>query len=74
MTTDEYRTILAEIGLTQSGAARLLGVDPRTSRKWACGERDIPEPAARFLRLILAAKISPERAMKLLSGNDRPQR
>jgi DNA-binding transcriptional regulator YiaG len=49
MTPAEFRAALDRIGLTQAGAARLLGVDPRTARKWACGERDLPEPARRLL-------------------------
>ncbi len=66
MTADEYREILSALGLTQSGAARLLGINPRTSRRWALGAQDITEPAARFLRLLIAAKITPERAARLL--------
>jgi len=68
MTPSEYRDLLATLGLTQAGAARLLGVDERTSRRWATGERDVPMPAARFLRFLLKAKISPDRVMKLLSS------
>jgi DNA-binding transcriptional regulator YiaG len=67
MTNHEYRDLLTALGLTQAGAARLLGVDERTSRRWAAGERDIPPPAARFLRFLLEAKISPDRVLKLLS-------
>lgn len=67
MTSTEYREVLAALSLTQSGAARLLGVDARTSRRWANGERDIPPPAERFLRFLLAAKISPDRVMNLLN-------
>lgn len=68
MTPHEYRNLLAALGLTQAGAARLLGVDERTSRRWANGERDVPPPAARFLRFLLEAKIPPDCVMKLLSS------
>jgi DNA-binding transcriptional regulator YiaG len=51
MTPDEFRAALARLGLTQSGAARLLGVDARTVRKWACDERGVPEPVRRLLWL-----------------------
>ena len=54
MTPDEYRLAIETLGLSQIAAARLLGVDPRTSRKWACGERDVPQPAVRFLRYLIA--------------------
>lgn len=66
MTPDEYRTALEALGLTQTGGARLLGVDARTSRRWACGERDVPPPAQRFLRYLIATGKSGEHAMKRL--------
>jgi DNA-binding transcriptional regulator YiaG len=66
MSPDDYRATLAALNLSQMGAAKLLGVDERTSRRWAIGERPVPEPVSRFLRLLLAAKISPERALRLI--------
>lgn len=66
MTPDDYRETIETLGLTQSGAARLLGVDERTSRRWALGERDIPPPAERFLRYLVATKRTGEQAMKVL--------
>jgi DNA-binding transcriptional regulator YiaG len=53
MTPDEYRQAIERLGLSQVAAARLLGVDARTSRRWASGERDVPPPAVRFLRSLL---------------------
>jgi hypothetical protein len=35
MTPAQYRDALARLDLTQVAAARLLGVDDRTSRRWA---------------------------------------
>jgi DNA-binding transcriptional regulator YiaG len=67
MTADEYRAALETLGLTQGGGARLLGVDERTSRRWACGERDIPPPAERFLRYLIATGRSGESATKQLA-------
>lgn len=67
MTSDEYRDALEALGLTQGAGAKLLGVDDRTSRRWACGERDIPPPAERFLRYLIATGRSGEYAMKRLS-------
>jgi len=49
MTPTELRSTIAALSLTQGGAARLCGVDERTMRRWACGERAIPEPAVRLL-------------------------
>ena len=49
MTTADYRAALSRLGLNQSTGARALGVDARTSRRWALGERDVPEPVQRLL-------------------------
>jgi len=66
VTPDEYRETIERLGLSQIAAAKLLGVDDRTSRRWACGERDIPPPAERFLRYLIATGRSGEYAMKRL--------
>ena len=49
MTPPEYRACLARLGETQGGAARLLGVEARTSQRYACGERAVPPPVERLL-------------------------
>ena len=71
MTSDEYRATIERLGLSQIAAARLLGVDDRTSRRWACGERDIPPSAQRFLRYLMATGRSGEYAMKKLTSGSR---
>lgn len=68
MTADEYRASIETLGLSQVAAAKLLGVDDRTSRRWATGERDVPPPAARFLRYLIATRKTGEQAMKVLGG------
>ncbi len=49
MNSTEYRDVIARLGLSQGGAARLVGVDARTSRRWALGEVVIPGPVVRLL-------------------------
>jgi DNA-binding transcriptional regulator YiaG len=66
MTPDQYRSAIEKLGLSQIAAARLLGVDARTSRRWASGERDIPSPAVRFLRYLIATRRTGLQAMKVL--------
>jgi len=66
MTPDQYRAAIGRLGLSQVGAAKLLGVDPRTSRRWACGEREVPAPAERFLLYLLAQKTTGARAAAIL--------
>lgn len=52
MTAQEYRAALAELGLSQVGAGRLMGVSPRTAQNYAT---DGPSgPAALAVRLLLA--------------------
>lgn len=52
MTPTEYRAAIARLGLSQVKAGRLLGVDGRTSQKWALGERAVPPTVARLLAYI----------------------
>jgi hypothetical protein len=55
MTAQQFRQALKRLGFTQVAAARELGVDPRTVRKWVGAERRIPEPVAILLRTWLNA-------------------
>jgi DNA-binding XRE family transcriptional regulator len=52
MTPHEIRTRRERLGITQSQAAHLVGVDARTWRKWECRERAMPTPVIRLLRLM----------------------
>lgn len=58
MTANQFRAALDRLKLSQLGAARLVGADPRTARRWALGERTVPECVAILLRLLIAAKIT----------------
>ncbi len=51
MTPEAYRAQLARLGLTQAACARLVGVEPRTSERWAAGKSDVPPPVQRLLWL-----------------------
>ncbi|WP_198157567.1 helix-turn-helix domain-containing protein [Methylobacterium nodulans] len=59
---------LAELGLTQSAAARLLRVEAGTVGRWARGETRVPGTAEAFLRLLVTAGITGEAAIRLASG------
>ena len=69
MTAEEYRNMIAALGLTQVEASVLLGVDERTSRRWASDEREIPAPVARFLRYLIATKVTGADAIKTLNNS-----
>lgn len=71
MSAAQYRDALEELETTQVGGAKLLGVDERTSRRWASeadDARDVPNPVARFLRYLIAKKQTAEKALKVLAG------
>src|SRR5262245_60671623 len=57
MTPAQYRDALARLGLTQGAAARLLGVEDRTSRRWA--RQGTRGAAVILLRLLLTGRITP---------------
>ena len=50
MTTANFRDFLDQLGLSQSEAARLLSVSPRTIRRWADVPSEMPGPAEQALR------------------------
>lgn len=58
MTANQFRAAISRLDLSQVGAARLVGADPRTARHWAAGDRAVPECVAILLRLLLAGKIT----------------
>lgn len=68
MSGEQYRQALEALDITQGRAAQLLGVDARTSRKWATGEREVPPTAARFLRLLIILGLSPEKVITALDA------
>lgn len=52
MNANQYRESLARLGLSQVGAAPVLGVSPRTAQRYA---EDGPSgPAARLVELLLS--------------------
>lgn len=50
MTSTEFRACLGQLGLTQTEAATLLSVVPRTVRRWVEDGAEIPGPAEHVLR------------------------
>lgn len=53
MTADALQLCLQRLDLPVTKAARLLGVEARTARKWISGERDVPPSVALLLHLML---------------------
>lgn len=57
MTPKQFNTTIQKLGLSQVGAAKLLGISDRTARRYAA-KGEVPEPTAKLLRLAIAGKIS----------------
>lgn len=55
MTPTELQTALAKLDLTPAALAKLLGVDVRTTRRWATGGKAIPESVAAQLSEMVKA-------------------
>jgi DNA-binding transcriptional regulator YiaG len=64
MTPTDLRTILQHLGLTQAGAAAVLGVSERAVRAWCDGFRNVPEPAQKLLRLMLDGTLTAEQVQR----------
>jgi DNA-binding transcriptional regulator YiaG len=58
MTPLQFRRAISELGLSQLAAARMLGYDGRTVRRWIAGEIGVPPAAAKLLRLAADGKLT----------------
>ena len=65
MTRAELRAIRFKLDISQTMAGQLVGVAGGTFQEWENGRRPINETAARFLRLLIATRISAGAAMKM---------
>jgi DNA-binding transcriptional regulator YdaS (Cro superfamily) len=53
MNARQYRDAIERLGLNQTTMARLLGIDARTSRRYALGECNVPPHTARVIEFEL---------------------
>lgn len=54
LTAEEYRAALAALGLQHAEFGRLVGVDPRTERRWSLAEVPVPGPVVLLVRMFQA--------------------
>jgi predicted transcriptional regulator len=54
----DLKTILNEVGLSQTDFARLVGVTPRAVTLWMVGDRNIPGPVEAYARLLHSVPLS----------------
>lgn len=60
MTPEQYKAAIRRLGLSQERAGVWLGIGMRTSQGYALGERPVPEPVAKLLRLCIKMGLDPE--------------
>jgi hypothetical protein len=65
MTAKQYKAALKQIGISNYAAAPWLGIALRTAQNYASGERPVPEPTARLLRLVVNLKLDRDKAAQL---------
>lgn len=53
MNAQQYRDALERLGWTQARAAEELGIDARTSRRYALGECPVPGPVEKLLEMLI---------------------
>lgn len=67
ITGDEYRSLIAKLGLNQVTAAKLFRADPRTSRRWV---KDGPPHAVGIcLRMMVFYEIGVAEVERLMATN-----
>ena len=66
MTGDEYEKAIERLDLSQVAAARFLGVDDTTSRRWIADKHPIPDATAMLLRVMIRYKLTPNTVAALM--------
>jgi hypothetical protein len=66
-----YRALIAQLGMTQLGAARFLDIGSRTSRRWANDEIDVPLAVIMLLELMVKHGFDPYELRKLAGRSDK---
>ena len=66
MKAEEFCKAINALGLTSGEAAVLLDVHPRTTRRWANREREIPGPVSSFLNYLVRRRTKGRNAIREL--------
>jgi transcriptional regulator with XRE-family HTH domain len=64
VTSQQYRAALERLGWTQAEAAAELGVDARTSRRYALGECPIPLTVQKLIECRELSNVKPGRPVR----------
>ena len=69
MTPQQFLDAIEKLGLNQSSAARFLGVNDRTVRKWVAGRGQPPASTAMLFSVMIAKKLTPEKVAAMDAGS-----
>ena len=69
MTPEQYEKAIANLGLSQVGAARFLDIGERTSRRFVAHESVIPRQTEMLLNIMVKHGITPELALMKFTQN-----
>lgn len=61
----KYREAIEQLGMTNAGAALFLGIDPKTSWRYARGELPLPELVQMLFAVMLKLRLRPETVRKM---------
>jgi transcriptional regulator with XRE-family HTH domain len=68
MPSAELRELIQSLGLTQAAAAKFVGVEPRTLKRWLAGGAPVPHSVILLLRIVDRLRLSPEDMALLLKA------
>ena len=72
MTADQYREAIAALGLSLGSAARVFGINERTSRRFATGN-DIPWYLEMLINIMVAKGVAPDEIKDIAVHNHMPR-
>lgn len=67
----EYARAIDRLGWSQVGAAKMLGIDPRTSRRYISGDLQPPNTLKLLLRVLVNLKRTEEWFLEVTKGEIR---
>ena len=66
MNGDELQEAIDRLGMSQVGAARFLGHNDSTVRRWIAGKFPIPHTVAMLLRVMVRYRLTPDNVLSLV--------
>lgn len=64
MTPRQFEKALKDVGLTQRGAAKFLGINERTVRHWVKGTNPVPRAIELLLKVMISYRTTADRVLE----------